>query len=84
MPDQDDFEPLARQRHPAFDSYLDSGSAEVVADEAIRVATAMLRCCGGFSIEVSRATQIDARPSKCNEERSSLFAAELCVAPRVS
>lgn len=50
MPDQDDFEPLARQWHPAFDSYLDSGSAEVVAEEAIRVATAMLRCCGGCPI----------------------------------
>jgi hypothetical protein len=50
MPDQDDFEPLARQWHPAYDSYLDSGSADVVADEAIRVATAMLRCCGGCPI----------------------------------
>src|SRR5438105_299176 len=50
MPDQDDFEPLARQWRPAFNSYLDSGTADVIADEAIRVATAMLRCCGGCSI----------------------------------
>ena len=47
MPDQDDFEPLARQWRPAYSGYLDSGAADVIADEAIRVATAMLRCCGG-------------------------------------
>ncbi len=50
MPDQDDFEPLARKWRPAFDVYLDSGPADMVADEAIRVATAMLRNCGGCSI----------------------------------
>lgn len=50
MPDQDDFEPLAKQWHPAYYNYLDSGPADVVADEAIRVATAMLRYCGGCPI----------------------------------
>src|SRR5947208_1051916 len=50
MPDQDEFEPLARQWRSAFDSYLNSGATEVIADEAIRVATAMLRCCGGCPI----------------------------------
>ncbi len=50
MPDQDDFEPLGRQWRPAFDSYLDAGAADVIADEAIRVATTMLRCCGGCTI----------------------------------
>lgn len=50
MPDQDDFEPLARQWHPAFDGYLDSVAGDIIADEAIRVATAMLRYCGGCPI----------------------------------
>ncbi len=50
MPGQDDFEPLARQWRPAFSGYLDHTAADSIADEAIRVATAMLRSCGGCPI----------------------------------
>jgi len=48
MPDLDDFEPLARQWKPLCNEYVDgSDSAYAIADEAISVATAMLRRCGG-------------------------------------
>ncbi len=51
MPDQDDFEPLARQWKPLCNAYVNSdASAHSIADDAIRVATAMLRCCGGCPI----------------------------------
>lgn len=51
MPDLDDFEPLARQWKPLCNEYVDgSDSASTIADEAISVATAMLRRCGGCPI----------------------------------
>lgn len=50
MPDQDDFEPLARQWHPAFVDYQSEATSEEVAEEALRVAAAMLRFCGGCPI----------------------------------
>ena len=51
MPDLDDFEPLARQWKSLCNDYVDSDvSAYAIADEAIRVANAMLRRCGGCPI----------------------------------
>lgn len=51
MPDLDDFEPLARQWKSLCSNYVGSDvSAYAIADEAIRVANAMLRRCGGCPI----------------------------------
>src|SRR6266568_747116 len=50
MPDQGEFEPLARQWKPAFEDYQDNAASDAIADEALRVVAAMLRCCGGCPI----------------------------------
>ena len=50
MIDLDDFDPLGKQWNTAQQYYQNHGSSEEVADEALRVAAAMLRACGGCTI----------------------------------
>jgi hypothetical protein len=50
MVDLDDFDPMGKQWDHAHQDFSDNGSDEQVADEALRVAAAMLRACGGCSI----------------------------------
>ena len=50
MPDQDEFEQLAKQWRPGYDGYLTDMSSLEIANEALRVATYMLRDCGGCPI----------------------------------
>lgn len=50
MIDQEDFDPMGKQWNPAHNDFLSGASSEKVADEALRVATVMLRVCKGCSI----------------------------------
>jgi hypothetical protein len=50
MVDLDNFDPMGKQWEHAKDDFLTDGSSEEIADEALRVAAAMLRACGGCSI----------------------------------
>src|SRR5690242_5244044 len=50
MIDLEDFDPMGRQWEPAKEDFLNNASSEEVADEALRVAAAMLRACKGCSI----------------------------------
>jgi hypothetical protein len=50
MVDLDDFDPMGKQWQHAHQNFLDNTSSEQVADEATRVAAAMLRACGGCSL----------------------------------
>ncbi len=52
MPDQDEYEPLARQWLNGYKRYIDDANStyEEIADDALRVVTKMLRDCGGCSL----------------------------------